>query len=65
MKDLSGFHQLYVKSNRIVPGATFKALADLKLAPDELLPFLATAIIKAQATCPDSKVSNRVCRFIS
>ena len=65
LKDLSSFHQQFVRSGRIVPGTTFKALADLRLSPDELVPYLATAVVKTQASCPDNRVSNKVCRFIA
>ena len=49
IEELSQFHKTFVPSGRMVPAATFRAVADLKLAPDELMPYLASAIIKTQA----------------
>ena len=63
--DLNAFHTVYVPAGRIIPSATFGAIADLKLGPDELCPLFACAIVKAQATCPKDKVCSRVCRFIT
>lgn len=63
--DLQAFHTVYVPSGRVIPSATFGSLADLKLGPDELCPHFACAVLKAQASCPATKVDSRVCRFIS
>ena len=46
-------------------GSTFKALSELKLGPDELVPYVATAVVKTQASCPPGKVQNNICRFLS
>lgn len=64
ISDLNDFHQKFVPSGRIISGASFKAVADLKLGPNELVPYFASALIKTQATCPENKVSNRVCAFL-
>ena len=53
--DLNAFHTVYVPAGRIIPSATFGAIADLKLGPDELCPLFACAIVKAQATCPKAR----------
>lgn len=65
LQDLNNFHQVFVPSSRLVPGATFKSLSELKLAPDELMPFVVTAVLKTQASCPNAKVQNKVCRYVS
>ena len=38
ISELDRFHKVFVKSGRIVPISTFKALADLKLEPSEISP---------------------------
>ena len=50
ISELNVFHPRFVPSGRTVAGSTFRAVASLKLAPDELIPHVATAIIKAQAS---------------
>jgi len=49
----------------IIAGATFKALNDFRLGPDELFPYLVTAVIKTQASCPVQRVQNKICLFLS
>ena len=65
IEELRVFHQAFGSSSRIVPTTTFEKLADLKLSITELCPFFVMAVVKAQATCHPSKVSNNVCRHIS
>ena len=60
--NLKCFHQAFVKTGRTIPTYTFGILAGLKLKADELSPFAILAVVKAQAACPDAKVSNKVCR---
>ena len=64
IRDLNDFHQKIVPSGRMISGASFQAVADLNLGPDELVPYFASALIKTQATCPENKVPNRVCLFL-
>jgi len=64
-RDLEEFHKRCVPAGRLIPAATWQSLADLKLAPGELCPFFACAVVKAQAACPDAKVSNNVCRYVT
>ena len=63
--ELDSFHKVFVPSGRIIPASTFGAIAELKLQPSELCPFFASAVVKAQASCPQAKVANKVCNFIS
>jgi len=65
LSDLDMYHKTYVPTNRVIPIGTFSSIVDLKLAPSEIAPHMAIAIIKAQGSCPEAKVSNKICRFIS
>lgn len=65
IRDLEHFSKVFVPTGRVVPIATFAALTELKLAPADVPPFFISAVIKAQAGCPPSKVANGICRFIS
>ena len=63
--ELNAFHQVFVPSGRVISGATFKAIAELRVGPGELFPIFATALVKTQATCPQNKVNNKVCKFLT
>ena len=65
VRDLRTFHQQFVSSERVIPTSTFAALADLKVDAASHAPFFAMAVVKAQGSCPVSKVQNQICRFIS
>lgn len=65
-KDLEAFHKMFVPAGRVVPATTFQALADLKLSALELCPHFVCAVLKAQASCPKTKVCpNKICRYIT
>lgn len=65
LADLHKYYQSFVPTGRVVPISTFSAIVDLKLTPAEMAPYMAVALVKAQASCPESKVQNKVCKFIS
>ena len=65
MHQLRLFHQLHMSADRIIPSTTFDCLADMKTTVAESVPFFVMATIKAQGTCPPSKLISRVCRFIN
>ena len=64
MQGLRLFHQVHMSADRIIPSTTFEALADMKTTIAESVPFFVMATVKAQGACPQSKVANRICRFI-
>ena len=63
--DLARFHKLYVPPGRIVPGTTWRALADLRISVSELCPYFVYGVIKCQASCPKDKCDGNVAKFIS
>lgn len=65
LAELHKYYQSFVPAGRVVPISTFSAIVDLKLTPAEMAPYMAVALVKAQASCPASKVQNKVCKFIS
>lgn len=65
LSDLDTYHKTYVPTGRVVPVSTFASIVDLKLSPSEIAPHMAIALIKAQASCPEAKVTNKICRFIT
>ena len=65
IRDLDHFSKVFVPTGRVVPIATFAALTELKLAPADIPPFFISAVVKAQAACPPSKIANGICRYIS
>ena len=65
LTDLHKYFQSFVPTGRVVPISTFSAIVDLKLTPGEMAPYMAVALVKAQASCPENKVQNKVCKFIS
>ena len=65
LKDLLEFHRNHVLSGRVIPSQTFEGLASLKLAPEEHCPLFVMSVLKCQATCPEAKVQQKFCRFIS
>ena len=65
LADLTLFFQFHVSSNRVIASYTFSALGGLKLNPEHMLPLVATAVLKAQATCPTNKVVQQQCRYIT
>ena len=64
-KELFGWSRVYFKTNRAVPGFTFESVVNWKLSPEELCPIVASGVIKVQATSPDNKVVNGVCKFVT
>ena len=65
VKELDAFHKVHVPTGRVIPSSTFQAIADLKLQPSEMCPFMASAIVKAQGACPPAKAPNKICKYIS
>jgi hypothetical protein len=65
IKDLHDFHVAHMSAGRIIATTTFGSLADLKVKINEMCPFFVVAVVKAQGACHRSKVSNKVCRFIT
>ena len=65
LDDLSAFFANHVPSGRVVASATFAALAALRLPPEKFMPHFVTAVVKAQATCPPSKVQQGICKYIT
>ena len=65
LSELDEYYKRHVPTGRIVPVVTFGSIVDLKLAPNEIAPHMAMAIVKAQASCEEKRVQNKVCRFIS
>ena len=65
ISDLRLFHQVHISADRIIPSTTFDALYRLKTTVAESVPFFVMATVKAQGTCPPTKVVNRVCRYIN
>ena len=65
IQDLYRFHQLFVQDGRIISISTIETLAYLKLSVEHTSPFFVMSVIKAQATCPDTKVHNKVCSLIT
>ena len=62
---LQQFYSAHMPANRSVPASTFAALANLRLPADNMCPLFVTAVVKAQASCPQTKIVERQCRFIT
>jgi hypothetical protein len=63
--DLAIFHRTFVPPNRVVPMATWSALAHLRTSVQELCPYFVYSVIKCQATCSQSKCDGDVAKFIT
>ena len=64
VEEISDFTRVVVPADREVEGSYLNAFCKLKLAQEELSPDFVVACVLAQATCPDDKVKNGVCKFI-
>ena len=66
LKELTFFHRNHVNSDRIIPAATFQALANLRLSAEQNgIPLFVIAVLKCQLTCPDNKVIQKLCKYIT
>jgi hypothetical protein len=65
LKELENFHKMHVPSNRSIKGPFFSQLAAFELDPTSPVPFFTMAILKTQYSCPEAKIKNGECKYIS
>ena len=65
LAEMRDFHRNHVVGGRVIPSSTFAGLAALKLNAEDHCPYFICAVLKAQASCPENKVQQKLCRFIT
>lgn len=65
LKEVENFHKMHVPSNRTIKGPFFAQLAAFQLDATSTVPFFTMAVLKTQYSCPEAKIRNGECKYIS